>query len=115
MDNSKKNLMLKNAFILSFAAILSKVLGAVYQIFLYRVIGAEGSALYAKGINFYAMLLAISAAGIPIAISKLMSEEIAKGNTGIAFKIFKVASLILGIIGIILSVGLFFASTSYCQ
>ena len=110
MDNSKENLMLKNAFILSFAAILSKVLGAVYQIFLYRVIGAEGSALYAKGINFYAMLLAISAAGIPIAISKLMSEEIAKGNSGIAFKIFKVASLILGIIGSVLSVGLFFAA-----
>ncbi|AMP20433.1 hypothetical protein AZF37_03935 [endosymbiont 'TC1' of Trimyema compressum] len=110
MDNSKENLMLKNAFILSFAAILSKVVGAVYQIFLYRVIGAEGSALYAKGIAFYAMLLAVSAAGISIAISKLMSEEIAKGNTGIAFKIFKVASLILGIIGIVLSVGLFFGA-----
>ena len=110
MDNSKEKLMLKNAFILSFAAILSKVVGAVYQIFLYRVIGAEGSALYAKGIAFYAMLLAVSAAGIPIAISKLMSEEIAKGNTGIAFKIFKVASLILGIIGIVLSIGLFFGA-----
>lgn len=108
-DRSKENLMLKNAFILSFAAILSKVLGAVYQIFLFGTIG-EAAGTYTQGIYIYAMLLAISASGIPIAISKLMSEEIAKGNTGIAHKIFRVAFVIVAVVGLVLSVGLFFAA-----
>lgn len=102
--------MIKNAFILSFTAILSKALGAIYQIFLFGTVGTAAGT-YTQGIYIYAMLLAISASGVPIAISKLMSEEIGKKKYDVAIKIFKVAFIIVFILGLILSIGLFFSAS----
>lgn len=103
----KESSLVKNAFILSSAAILSKVVGAFYQAFLYQVVGSVGVGIYMKGSNFYAMLLAVSASGIPIAISKLMSEERAKGNHHAADRIFSYSTLILTILGVIFSFGMY--------
>ncbi len=107
MSNNKESSLIKNAFILSLAAIFSKVLGAFYQAFLYQSVGAGGVGIYMKGISFYAMLLAISAAGIPIAISKLMSEERAAGRVDVANRIFTYSVKLLIFLGLILSVGLY--------
>lgn len=107
MSNHKESSFIKNAFILSAAAIISKILGAFYQAFLYQSVGSGGVGIYMKGINFYAMLLAISAAGIPIAISKLMSEERAAGRYDVANRIFTYSLKLLLFLGLILSLGLF--------
>lgn len=110
MSQIKENSLVKNAFILSGASIISKVLGAFYQAFLYQTVGAEGVGIYLKGIYFYAMLLAISASGIPIGISKLMAEERARGRIGEANRIFRYSSILLALIGMIFALGLFFFS-----
>lgn len=107
MSNHKEGSFIKNAFILSAAAIISKILGAFYQAFLYQSVGSGGVGIYMKGISFYAMLLAISAAGIPIAISKLMSEERAAGRDDVANRIFSYSLKLLFFLGLFLSVGLF--------
>jgi len=107
LSNNKESSLIKNAFILSGAAIISKVLGAFYQAFLYQSVGSGGVGIYMKGINFYAMLLAISAAGIPIAISKLMSEERAAGRVDVANRIFTYSVKLLIFLGLILSIGLY--------
>ncbi|MDD2371362.1 MAG: polysaccharide biosynthesis protein [Firmicutes bacterium] len=107
MPNNKESSLIKNAFILSAAAIISKFLGAFYQAFLYQSVGSGGVGIYMKGINFYAMLLAISAAGIPIAISKLMAEERAAGRVDVANRIFTYSVKLLVFIGLILSISLF--------
>lgn len=107
MSNHKESSFIKNAFILSAAAIISKILGAFYQAFLYQSVGSGGVGIYMKGISFYAMLLAISAAGIPIAISKLMSEERAAGRDDVANRIFSYSIKLLFFLGLFLSVGLF--------
>jgi len=107
LSNKKESSLIKNAFILSISAILCKVLGAFYQAFLYQSVGSGGVGIYMKGINFYAMLLAISAAGIPIAISKLMSEERAAGRVEVANRIFSYSVKMLIFLGLILSIGLY--------
>ena len=107
MSNHKESSFIKNAFILSAAAIISKILGAFYQAFLYQSVGSGGVGIYMKGISFYAMLLAISAAGIPIAISKLMSEERAAGRDDVANRIFSYSLKLLFFLGLFLSLGLF--------
>lgn len=107
MSNYKESSFIKNAFILSAAAIISKILGAFYQAFLYQSVGSGGVGIYMKGINFYAMLLAISAAGIPRAISKLMSEERAAGRDDVANRIFSYSLKLLFFLGLFLSIGLF--------
>ncbi len=108
MPEYRESSLIKNAFILSSAAILSKVVGAFYQAFLYQIVGSAGVGIYMKGISFYAMLLAVSASGIPIAISKLMAEERSRGNYRTAKRIFSYSTMILTILGAIFSFGLFF-------
>ena len=99
MSEKQGNSLIKNAFILSGAAILSKILGAFYQAFLYQQIGSAGVGIYMKGLYFYSMLLAISASGIPIAVSKMVAEERAAGRKDIAERIFSNSNKILGLLG----------------
>lgn len=70
----KKNSFVEGTFIATFAIIIVKVLGALYVIPFYRIIGESGGALYSYAYNVYNLFLNISTAGIPIAISKLISE-----------------------------------------
>ena len=107
MSEKKEKSLVTNAFILSGAAILSKILGAFYQAFLYQKIGSGGVGIYMKGLFFYSMILAVSASGIPIAISKLVAEERALGRKEAAEKIFGVSNKILGLSGGVFAVLLF--------
>lgn len=70
----KKNSFVEGTFIATFAIIIVKVLGALYVIPFYRIIGESGGALYSYAYNVYNLFLNISTAGIPIAISKIISE-----------------------------------------
>lgn len=70
----KKNGFVEGTFIATFAIIIVKVLGALYVIPFYRIIGESGGALYSYAYNVYNLFLNISTAGIPIAISKIISE-----------------------------------------
>lgn len=70
----KKNSFVEGTFIATFAIIIVKVLGALYVIPFYRIIGESGGALYSYAYNVYNLFLNISTAGIPIAISKIIAE-----------------------------------------
>ena len=70
----KKNGFMEGAIIATLAIIISKILGVLYVIPFYRIIGEQGGALYGYAYNIYNTFLVISSAGIPLAISKLTSE-----------------------------------------
>jgi len=70
----KKNSFMEGAIIATLAIIISKILGVVYVIPFYSIIGEQGGALYGYAYNIYNMFLIISSAGIPLAISKITSE-----------------------------------------
>ena len=70
----KKNSFVEGTFIATFAIILIKILGALYVIPFYRIIGEDGGALYSYAYNVYNLFLNISTAGLPVAISKIISE-----------------------------------------
>ena len=70
----KKNSFLEGTIIASISIIIVKILGALYVIPFYSIIGKEGGALYSYAYNVYSLLLNISTSGIPIAISKIISE-----------------------------------------
>lgn len=73
----KKNNFLEGAAAATFAIVFTKVLGVLYVIPFYKMIGTQGGALYGYAYNIYNLFLIISSAGIPLAISKLTSEYIA--------------------------------------
>ena len=70
----KKNSFVEGTIIASIAIILTKILGAIYVIPFYSIIGENGGVLYSYAYNIYNLFLNISTAGIPIAISMIISE-----------------------------------------
>ena len=73
----KKNSFIQGTLKASSALILVKILGALYVIPFYRIIGEDGGTLYSYAYNIYNLFLNISTAGIPIAISMIVSEYLA--------------------------------------
>ena len=70
----KKSGFLEGAFIATFAIIFTKILGVIYVIPFYSIIGEQGGALYGYSYTIYNFFLSISTVGFPLAISKLTSE-----------------------------------------
>ena len=68
---------LRGAMILTLAGLMVKVIGSVNRILLSRLLGGEGIGLYQMAYPVYLLLVAISSAGIPIAISIIVSEKLA--------------------------------------
>ena len=70
----KKSSFVEGTFIATFAIILVKILGMLYVIPFYAIVGVEGGALYAYAYNIYNIFLDISTVGLPIAMSKITNE-----------------------------------------
>ena len=70
----RRSSFIEGTFIATLAIIIVKIMGMLYVIPFYAVIGIEGSALYAYAYNIYNMFLDISMVGLPIAMSKITNE-----------------------------------------
>jgi stage V sporulation protein B len=102
-----KRSYLKGAAILGIGAIIAKFLGIFFKIPLNHYIGDIGLGLYGYPYPIYNFFLSISVIGLPLAISKLVSERVALGRYREAHKVFKVALFLLIIIGAFSSLILF--------
>ena len=95
------NKILKGTAILAVAGILVKVLGAIFKIPLNALIGTEGLAYYSYAYPLYSLLLVIATAGLPVAISRLVSEKIALNDYVSAQKVFKISRLLMFGVGFV--------------
>lgn len=103
---SERNMFLRGALVLAAAGMVSKIMGSVYTIFLQNIIGDRGLGLYQMAYPFYSMLLLLSTAGFPVAVSKFVAEHIAVGDYRGAKKVFRVASVLLFLSGLVCFVAL---------
>ncbi|GMA64002.1 oligosaccharide flippase family protein [Alicyclobacillus fastidiosus] len=87
----------RGAMLLAGAAMLSKFLGSIYTIVLQNIIGDHGMGLFQMAYPIYATLLAVATAGFPVAISKLVAEEVADGNPAAAKQVLRVAAWLLSL------------------
>lgn len=97
----------KGAVVLSIAGIAAKCLGALYRIPFARIASDECGAIYSMVYPLYNLLLALSTAGIPLAISKLVAEYEEQGKSGMSLRILKLSLLVLAAIGIGVAVVIF--------
>ena len=97
----KKNSFIQGAFIATLGIVISKILGIIYVIPFYAIIGDQGGALYGYAYNIYSIFLGISQAGLPLAMSKLISEYNTLGYYETKEKIYKVGKNFLNILGVI--------------
>lgn len=100
----------KGALILSIAGIIGKLLGALYRIPFGRFFDEEIIAIYNLGYPLYTVLLALSTAGIPLAVSKLVAECEEREEYDTSRRIFQLALAVLSMIGICAAVALFLSA-----
>lgn len=87
----KQNTFFGGAAILAAGAMVVKLIGMFYKIPLNNIIGAQGNADFNNAYNIYAVLLTISTAGLPVAVSKLVSEANAQGRRNQVRRTFQLA------------------------
>ena len=102
-----KNSFMQGAFIATLGIVISKILGMIYVIPFYAIIGESGGALYGYAYNIYSIFLSISTAGIPLAISTMTSEYNTLGQYANKEKTFLIARNYLTVIGVICFIILF--------
>lgn len=96
---TEKRSFIKGAAILSVSGIIVKLLGAALRIPLSNKIGA-GMAYYNVAYTIYAIFLVLATAGIPVAISRLVSERASTGNDQGAHKVFTTALQLMLVLGL---------------
>lgn len=104
------NKVVKGAAVIGIAGIIVKIMGGFFRIPLTNWIGDEGMSYYGFAYNIYGALLVLATAGFPVAISRLVSESIAKNEYKNAHKIFVTSMKIMVTLGIIFSGVCFFAA-----
>ena len=97
----KKNGFIKGAVILIVFNLIGKVVGAVYRIPLANLLGLQGMGEYQLIFPLYSFLLSVSTSGVPVAISKLVSEYNSQNRVQDSKRLLKSAILYLFAISLV--------------
>lgn len=96
------------AAILAAGIMIVKVISMFYKIPLANILGDSGYADFTAAFNIFNILLMISTAGIPVAMSKMISQATEQGRQEQAHKIFRVSMTFFMVVGIACSLIMFF-------
>lgn len=99
--SAKQNTFFGGAAILAVGIMVVKVIGMFYKIPLLNIIGEQGSADFGNAYNIYAVLLTISTAGLPVAVSKLVSEANATGRQNQVRRVFRLSLALFLTLGVL--------------
>ena len=105
MSEQKKQNFLQGTALLAMATAIVKVIGALYKIPLNAIIGAQGFGYFNTAYEIYNVLLMISTAGLPVAMSRMIAQATSLGNYSQVRRIYRTARAIflgLGITGSLL-------------
>ncbi|MCD8336496.1 MAG: polysaccharide biosynthesis protein [Lachnospiraceae bacterium] len=97
--NKSGNGFLVQGSILAGAAILAKVIGMLYRVPLQNILGNQGNGYYSTANEVYAILLMVSCFNMPLAVSRLVSARVHRGEYRNAHRVFLCAvrfSMLLG-------------------
>lgn len=106
----RQNSFFGGAAILAVGIVVVKLIGMFYKIPLLNIIGEQGTADFTNAYNIYAVLLTVSTAGLPVAVSKLVSEANALGRTRQAERVFVLSLFTFLVLGMLSFTAMFFCS-----
>ncbi len=106
----EKQSLTKGFAVMSTAGIITKIMSFLYIPFLMAIIGDEGTGVYGAIYQVYVFIYVIANSGIPVAISKSISELTALENHKDALRTFKIARSYLILLGLALTLIMFFTS-----
>ena len=98
---------MQGTVILTGSLLLVKIMGILFRIFVTGMIGPTGATYFTVAYEIYNPLFALATAGLPIAISRMVSESVANGRYRDVKKIKKISSpifLLTGTVGLLLMI-----------
>ncbi|AKG74317.1 putative polysaccharide biosynthesis protein [Salinicoccus halodurans] len=108
---SDSNKLVRGTFLLTIATVITKVLGMLYLIPFYSIMGGEENlALYGYAYTPYTIMLSIAAAGVPGAVSKYVAKYNALGAYATSQKLYRSSLIVMLSSGFIAFIALYFAA-----
>ena len=94
----ESNLVVQGS-ILAVAGIIVRLIGILYRVPMTNIIGDEGMGYYSTAINVYNIMLILSSYSLPLAVSKMVSARMAKGQYRNAVRVLKAALVYATVVG----------------
>ena len=111
--NTKKN-FLSGVLLLTLSTILVKIIGLIYKIPMLAYLGSEGLGYFNSAYEIYALFCVIATAGLPVALSVLVSGAVAKGNGERVGRIYRASLAVFLIIGVLGSLIMVIFARRFC-
>ena len=102
MTHRRQNFM-GGAAILAGAVAVTKLLGALYKIPLGNLLDREGMAHFYAAYNIYSLLLVLSTAGLPVALSRMVSRAATQRRYGAVRRCLHLGLALLAALGLVCS------------
>lgn len=115
MAKKAKNMFLSGVVILSVSNIIIKIIGLMFKIPLTNIIGDSGMGYFNSAYTIYVWFYMISTAGLPVAVSILISEARALGHHREVKHIFRVTLIMFLIIGAVGTAAMMFGSGGFAS
>ena len=98
-EGQKKGGFMSGVIVLSVSTLVVKVLGLAYKIPMMNILGAEGMGYFNSAYEIFALLCIIATAGLPVALSMMVSARIARRDLYSARRVYKIALLLFLLFG----------------
>lgn len=101
LDSKRENGFLSGVLLLSASTLIVKIIGLAYKIPMMSLLGAEGMGYFNSAYEIYALLCVISTAGLPVAVSILVSETEEAKNRRATRRIYRTAMTVFAVLGLL--------------
>ncbi|MBQ8369109.1 MAG: oligosaccharide flippase family protein, partial [Clostridia bacterium] len=109
-NTDTRGTFLQGAFILTISTAFVKLAGLLFTIPIANMLGGEGMGYFYAAYDIYNMLAVLASAGLPVAVSRMVSETLVSGNTDEAERIYTVSARIFTVIGAVIAAFMFFGA-----
>ncbi|MDF2539435.1 MAG: hypothetical protein K0S76_2456 [Herbinix sp.] len=115
MSENKNSHFLVQGSILAAASLLVRLIGLLYRIPMYRIIGDDGMGAYNYSFDIYNIALILSSYSLPIAVAKLVAVRGINKEYRNSYRVFLCAMVFAVIVGVIATMTLFFGADFFAE
>ncbi|MBQ5960405.1 MAG: polysaccharide biosynthesis protein [Firmicutes bacterium] len=108
-EGKSTELVRKGTFLLVISVVI-KLIGLLYRIPLTNMLGNQGNGIYGLPFQIYSFIITLATMGVSTAISRMVSERMARGEKANARLVFRIGIIYAAVIGILVHVVLFFGA-----
>ena len=112
-NKSGETRMISGVMLLTVSTLICKIIGLLFKIPIINIVGIDGMAYFSSAYNIYMLMNSIAAAGLPVALSILVSRNRARGNYSNLTKIFNISMCLFLALGLAGTAVLYFGAESY--